>query len=1266
MTKGVLRETEELFRITFEQAPVGIAHVTPNGRFIRVNQRFCEIVKYSREEMLSMTFQDLTLAEDIDKDLTSLRKMLKGELKTYSREKQHLCKDNSTVWVNLTISLTRNQLNEPNYFISVLEDISTRKIMENALKESESRYKNIIKNTKDVIMVTGFNGKHMYVSPRYKELFGRTPEQLDKSLFDYIHPDDQSKLRDIYKKSFENKFAEAPNQEFEFRVLHQNGTYIWVSSITKNYYDEEGKVVGLITSLRDIRKRKETEKMLIESKSRYRNIIENTTDVIIVTGFDGKHLYVSPRYKDLFGRTPEQLDKFLIDYLHPDDQPKLRELYNASFEKKTTEAPNQEFEFRVQHQNGRYIWVSIITKNYYNEDKKVVGWITTLRDISKRKKAEEKLIESEKKYRHLFESSPYFIGLIDENGTLIDCNSSISDFLSIHTKDDIIGKSILEILSIKENNRDLIPLMKNLFQEAYSGEQRKSYEFKLHRSAGGILWLKAEGSTIEINNHKLLQFIVQDITERKIFEEDLKESEIKFRTIAEQSFLGIALVQDGIFKYFNQQIMDINGYSREEIQNWSPYEFLKFLHPEDRQFVSEQARKKESGDKDIVRNTKYRTIKKSGEIVWVENFSKTISYKGGTADLVMTEDVTDKVLAEQKLKESEKKYRHLFESSPYVIVLIDENGIIIDCNSSVSNFFSTQKNDLIGKTIYEVVSEVEENKYLIPTFQKLISDTYSNDQGGSIEFKLHRSVGGFAWLKIEGSMFEIDNQLLIQFIVQDITDRKIIEEDLKESEIKFRTIAEQSHMGIGILQDEEIKYANKKLANMYGYIVEEFIGKMYFNLLELVHPEDRGKIITKVEKRKERIDDTITYYQFRAFKKTGELFWVELYSRIIIYQGKNARLFTIFDITEMKEAELKLKESEEKFRRIFEANPSGMHLYDLTSNGNLIFKGANKTADKILKIDNNQNIGKTIEEAFPPLIDTEIPAKYRLVASEGLTLNWEYFDYKSEQINGAFEIYAFQTAPGSMVSSFIDITDRIEAEQRLKEMNRLKGELLRRASHELRTPLTSINGAVDLLLTIYKEDFDEKTEEFLTIIKKGGERLENLIKDLLNVSSLQTEIVEINKLRENIVKLIISSIDEIEIFAAEREININFNQEESIYINVDKNKILQVFMNLLMNAIKYTPPKGEISIKIEIHTENLIDIIIKDTGIGFTEEEKKIIFKQFGKIERFGQGFDVITEGSGLGLYISKELVNLHSGQLWVESEGRNKGSSFIIRLPKF
>jgi len=104
-------------------------------------------------------------------------------------------------------------------------------------------------------------------------------------------------------------------------------------------------------------------------------------------------------------------------------------------------------------------------------------------------------------------------------------------------------------------------------------------------------------------------------------------------------------------------------------------------------------------------------------------------------------------------------------------------------------------------------------------------------------------------------------------------------------------------------------------------------------------------------------------------------------------------------------------------------------------------------------------------------------------------------------------------------------------------------------------------------------------------------------------------------------------------------------------------------MNLISNAIKNTPPKGTLSINLKEH-DSFVNLKIRDTGVGFTEEEKEKVFKKFGKIERYGKGMDIITEGSGLGLFISKEIVKLHNGKIWLESDGRNKGSTFIVRVP--
>ena len=140
-------------------------------------------------------------------------------------------------------------------------------------------------------------------------------------------------------------------------------------------------------------------------------------------------------------------------------------------------------------------------------------------------------------------------------------------------------------------------------------------------------------------------------------------------------------------------------------------------------------------------------------------------------------------------------------------------------------------------------------------------------------------------------------------------------------------------------------------------------------------------------------------------------------------------------------------------------------------------------------------------------------------------------------------------------------------------------------------------------------------------------------------------------------------INELKGFAELRKHKIQLDLEDSIIVFIEKEHIHQVISNLLTNAIKYTPLGGLISIKAYAEN-NKAHFSIRDSGIGLTEEEKRKIFQQFGKIEHFGEGFNIISEGSGLGLYISKQIINLHSGKIWVESKGRNKGSTFHFILP--
>jgi signal transduction histidine kinase len=223
--------------------------------------------------------------------------------------------------------------------------------------------------------------------------------------------------------------------------------------------------------------------------------------------------------------------------------------------------------------------------------------------------------------------------------------------------------------------------------------------------------------------------------------------------------------------------------------------------------------------------------------------------------------------------------------------------------------------------------------------------------------------------------------------------------------------------------------------------------------------------------------------------------------------------------------------------------------------------------------------------------------------------------------------------------------------------------LLRRTSHELKTPLVSIKGFSDLLLELHRDKLDDYVVKKINQIRIGCIRLESLVNDILKSAELESGLVELKKSKEDLSLLINLCVNELEGLSELRNHTVNLEISDKLICSIEKEQILNVITNILSNAIKFTPPYGKIEIKSEIKGDFVI-ISIVDNGIGFLKEEKSQIFKQFGKIERYGQGYDVISEGSGLGLYISKKIIQMHGGEIWVESEGRNKGSTFYFSLP--
>ncbi|MFW9828062.1 MAG: PAS domain S-box protein [Candidatus Thorarchaeota archaeon] len=365
-----------------------------------------------------------------------------------------------------------------------------------------------------------------------------------------------------------------------------------------------------------------------------------------------------------------------------------------------------------------------------------------------------------------------------------------------------------------------------------------------------------------------------------------------------------------------------------------------------------------------------------------------------------------------------------------------------------------------------------------------------------------------------------------------------------------------------------------------------------------------------------------------------------------------------------KEDEKTITESEAKYRTLFESSTDGIYYTDIEGK----FVEFNEAFLKMLGYSKEELLNSSVRKVTPEKwydLDDEITFTL-LSDGENKVYEKEFIKKDGSIIPVAVRLWILHDEQGDPYRVWTivrDITEPKKFEENLIQINRLKSEFLRRASHELKTPLVSIKGFTELILTSYYEDLNPDIISNLEEIESGCERLQSIINSLLTASKLEALELTPKLEQEDLAFLINYCLEEIHPIIAQREHSINADIHESIMLKFEKEEIHDVIINLLTNAINYTPPKGWIDIKTEIK-DNFVIVSIKDNGIGFTKEEKNRIFQQFGKVERFGQGFDLITEGSGLGLYISKKIIEAHGGKIWMNSEGRNKGSTFYFSLP--
>ena len=835
----------------------------------------------------------------------------------------------------------------------------------------------------------------------------------------------------------------------------------------------------------------------------------------------------------------------------------------------------------------------------------------------------------------------------------IGCNENFANLVQIETPNHVIDKKSENISLIAENsqliNERESKIIKNGLPEYNSIE---SWKLGNNRD----LWFNVNRIPLFDDELNVIGVLVtlNDITAKKIAEQRLKESEAKYRILFDHSPIGIGLSDiDGNIIASNEKMREITGYSEEELKKINLSNTYVDLN--DRKELTKKVRSSQ-----MIRGFETKLKKKDGSVYSARLNIDLLNLENNDIFLTICEDITERKAIELELEKSEREISTLLNNIPDVIITVDHDRRIQFVNHMPT---SVPKEEIIGQDIYSFL-EHEHQDVLKDAFKRVFLTGISE----TIDLL------GFTNLWYKARLIAIkdgEEQISVILIATNITDTKITSEKLKTTEDRLTSILDSSGDLFAIVDDKyKYEYINEEAyKKTLGYTNEDLLGKQR---LDMMHPEDLESAM-KAGLFQKLAQNKVVDYEVRIKSKKGA--WINIESRgqsFVDADGKTKIFLIGRDITFRKQAEQKIKDSEEKYRHLFENSPNAIVLMSLKG----IVVDCNPATIELFGYQKEELLHKNFLDiaAYSPDLIPQFKKRFSRIIVQDKVVPLEFQVNKKDGTPFWITSHIALNNLGQevFVQAIIqDITEKKKSEEiiqkeieRLKEIDQLRNDLMNRISHELKTPLTSIYSTSQHLLENYSEQFENRVLQLIRTIHKGGNRLKSLAENLVNSLRLESRELILNLQKEDIIDLIQESIESFTILAQERKIFLKKELPENVMLVVDKIWLSQAISNLISNAIKNTPERGGVLIKL-LESSNYIDIIVEDTGVGLTKKEKEKLFTKFGKIERFNEDLDIDIEGSGLGLFISKEIVHLHDGELLVDSRGRNQGSIFTIRLKK-
>ncbi|MDN7023889.1 PAS domain S-box protein [Methanoculleus sp. FWC-SCC1] len=719
-------------------------------------------------------------------------------------------------------------LDETGNVVNLIEfcyDITKRKQTEETLLKSEEKFRTIAAFTYDWEYWLGPDGRYLYVSPSCERITGYRADEFleDPGLMMRItHPDDRALVAD----HLERGVPDSNDCAIDFRIITRSGEVRWIGHSCRPVYNAAGQYIGVRGSNRDISKRKQMEDALREAGAYTRSLIEASLDPLVTISPDGRITDVNAATEAVTGYSRDVL--IGTDFSDYFTDPAMA---RAGYQQVFRDGQVRNYPLEIRHRDGTITPVIYTATVYRDEDGNVAGVFAAARDISEQKRADnEKTILT-----RIIDAAPCSITVKDLEGRFLYANQRTYD-LHGYSPEEFFAISLHE-LSVPES-AELIELRTQQICE--TGEA--VFEVAHRHKDGTAFPLRVHAQTVTWDDKPAILSLAEDITEEKKAEAALQESEERLRRAvksAREFLFRIEFTPEPAFTYIDPEVATITGISAEEFAA-DPSIAFRLIHPEDRAAFDKMRR----GETNPSRPLTLRWTRTDGQMVWIEHYHTPFYDAEGNLRAVeaIVRDVTLQKQAEealrqrteelerlnQQLEESREQYRYLIEHAPDMIALHDGDRYHYINPAGLRLLRAQNPDEIVGKSVMT---------FLHPDFRKMVKTRSDQIESMAsdvprVEEKLIALDGSIVDVEVTAHPMESQGKRLIQVIARDITDRKKAEEALRESEERFRYIAEHSPDILYTLDREgRITYVSPSIERITGHTPTELIGKNYMDYI---------------------------------------------------------------------------------------------------------------------------------------------------------------------------------------------------------------------------------------------------------------------------------------------------------------------------------------------------------------------------------------------------------------------------------------------------